>query len=63
MSGNIHVAHLIERIIKGLVQVLQVHQHHCLTSLHTDLDSVDVAANLQYVKHTFYFMTTYWGIV
>ena len=42
-----HYIVLIECIIKGLVQILQVQQDHSFPSLHANFDLVDVATDLQ----------------
>ena len=39
---------LVQHIIKALIKVLQVEQDHCSSSLHTNLDLIDVSANLYY---------------
>ena len=42
---------LVQHVIQAFVQVLQVEQDHCSSSLHANLDLVDVSTNLQ-IKQT-----------
>ncbi len=50
---------LVKDIIETLIEVFQVEENNCASSLHADLDLVDVLAYLQYISMFCYNGQTY----